>query len=302
MADIELRVFRYFVVLAEERHFARAAERLGITPSTLTHQIQGLEARLGVTLCRRKPNTPVEVTDAGVRFLDQARQVLRQAEEAQRVARQAARGEIGRIEIGHMMSASFAGYIQEFVGTFRRANPAIEIVLRRQETLGQLNAIVEGKLDVGFTRPMRQYPPELRGFIVYEQPLIVALPGDHGLARRKRIAPAALRDEKFITASLELDIGFPVYTELVTVLAGFKPNVTIRAPDISSVLTYVSAGYGISVVPQCMRRLGLPNVAYRELKVASPPLSPIACVYRRTESAPAVKAFIQVMNDRKLRD
>jgi len=99
-----------------------------------------------------------------------------------------------------------------------------------------------------------------------------------------------------------LDIGFPVYTELVTVLAGFKPNVTIRAPDISSVLTYVSAGYGISVVPQCIRRLGLPNVAYRDLKVASPPLSPIACVYRRNESAPAVNAFIQVMHDRKLRD
>lgn len=130
----------------------------------------------------------------------------------------------------------------------------------------------------------------------------MALPGDHPLARRKRIAPAALRDESFITASLELDIGFPVYTELVTVLAGFKPNVTVRAPDISSVLTYVSAGYGISVVPQCMSRLGLPNVAYRELEVALPPLSPIACVYRRSESAPAIQAFIQVMNDRKLRD
>jgi DNA-binding transcriptional LysR family regulator len=302
MADIELRVFKYFVMLAEERHFARAAERLGITPSTLTHQIQALEARLGVTLCRRKPNTRVELTDIGVRFLEQARQVLRQAEEAQRVARQAARGEIGRIEIGHMLSASFAGYIQEFVGAFRRANPAIEILLRRQETLGQLNAIVGGQLDVGFTRPMRQYPPELGGFIVYEQPLIVALPSDHPLARRKRIPPAALRGEKFITASLELDIGFPIYTELVTVLAGFKPNVTIRAPDIASVLTYVSAGYGIGVVPQCLNRLRLPNVAYRELQVASPLLSPIACVYRRNESAPAIQAFIQVMHDHKLRD
>ncbi len=302
MADIELRVFKYFVALAEERHFARAAERLGITPSTLTHQIQSVEARLGVALCRRKPNTRVELTDAGARFLEQARQVLRQVDEAQRVARQAARGEIGRIEIGHMLSASFAGYIQKFVGAFRQANPAIELFLRRQETLGQLNAIVESRLDVGFTRPMRQYPPELAGFIVYEQPLIVALPADHPLTRRKRISPAALRDEKFITASLELDIGFPVYTELVTALADFKPNVVLRAPDLSSVLTYVSAGFGISVVPQCITRLALPNIVYRALDVVSPPLSPIAFVYRRKESAPAAQAFIQAMHGYKLRD
>jgi DNA-binding transcriptional LysR family regulator len=302
MADIELRVFRYFVVLAEERHFARAAERLGITPSTLTHQIQGLEERLGVTLCRRKPNTRAELTDAGARFLDQARQVLRQAEEAQLVARRAARGEVGRIDIGFMVSGICAGYIQKFVGAFQRSHPSIEINLRRQETLAQLNAIVEGKLDVGFTRPMNQYPPELRGFVVYEQPMMVALPVDHPLARRKRIPPAALRDEKFITAALEMDIGFPIYTELVTVLGGFKPNVTKRATDILSMLAYVSAGYGVTVVPQCLTRLALPNVAYRELDVSPPPLSPIACIYRRNESAPAAQAFIQAMHDHKLRD
>lgn len=302
MAEIELRVFRYFVVLAEERHFARAAERLGITPSTLTHQIQGLEARLGVTLCHRKPNTRAELTDAGVRFRDQARQVLRQAEEAQLVARRAARGEVGRIDIGFMVSGSCAGYVQKFVGAFQRSNPAIEINLRRQETLAQLNAIVEGKLDVGFTRPMKQYPPELRGFIVYEQPLVVAVPGDHPLARRKRIPPAALRNEKFITAALEMDIGFPLYTELVTMLGGFKPNVTKRAPDVFTMLTYVSAGGGVAVVPQCLKRLALPNVAYRELDVPSPPLSPIACIYRRNESAPAARAFIEAMQDHKLRD
>jgi DNA-binding transcriptional LysR family regulator len=200
--DLDLRLFRYFVVLAEERHFALAAERLSITPPTLTHQIKALESRLGVRLCHRKPNTRLELTEAGRRFLEQARHVLRQAEGAELAAQQAARGEIGSIEIGYMMSVTCSGLLQDCVGAFRRANPGIDVNLRRMPTLGQVNAIVDGKLDVGLARPPNNYPPELAGFRVFTQPLVVALPGEHRLARRRRIAATDLKDEPFITTQL----------------------------------------------------------------------------------------------------
>jgi len=269
MRDLDLRLFRYFVVLAEERHFARAAERLSITPPTLTHQIKALEARLGVRLCNRKTSTRLELTEAGRRFVDQARQVLRQAEEAELVAQRAARGEIGSIEIGYMISVTCSGLLQKYLGAFRRVNPGIDVNLRRMPTLAQVNAIVEGKLDIGFARPPSNYPPELSGFNVFTQPLVVVLPAGHRLAGRRRIAPSQLRDEAFITTALEVDFGFGEFTEAVTKIAGFSPRVTRRASDAYTVLTYVSAGFGIGVVGKSMSRLAIPNVVFRDLAVSS---------------------------------
>ena len=132
--DLDLRLFRYFVVLAEEHHFARAAERLSITPPTLTHQIKALETRLGVRLCNRKTSARLELTEAGRRFLDQARHVLRQAEEAELAAQKAARGEIGSIEIGYMMSVATSGLMQnmsERSAAPIRASTSISAACRR---------------------------------------------------------------------------------------------------------------------------------------------------------------------------
>jgi DNA-binding transcriptional LysR family regulator len=301
MAEIELRLLRYFVTIAEERHFSRAAVRLGISPPTLTHQIQALETHLGVRLCHRRPRTRVELTDAGQRFLEQAQQVLRQVAEAESAARKAGRGEVGRIEVGYMMSVSCSGLIQKCVSGFRRAHPAIDINLHRLETMPQVTAIVDGRLDVGFMRPPKQYPLELDGFILFEQPMVVALPGDHALARRKRIRPADLSGEVFVTTSLEMDLGFREYTDAVTSIASFLPIVSKRAPDVFTVLTYVSAGFGIGIVSRSLGKLAIPNVAIRELDLAAPPLSPIACVFRRNEAAPAAAAFIRSMRRHQLK-
>lgn len=296
MAEIELRLFRYFVMLADERHFSRAAERLGISPPTLTHQIQKLEEQLGARLCNRRPKTQVELTEVGHRFLEQARKVLLQTEEAEAVARKAVRGELGRIEVGYMMSVSCAGLMQKFVGQFQQANPAIEINLHRMETMVQINALARNELDFAFARPPNQYPSGLRGFVVYRQPLVLALHVNHPLARKKeRIEPSALKGEVFVGASLEVDLGFWRHTEAVTALANFAPAVAKRVPDLFTVLTYVSAGYGIGVVSQSLSRIHLPDVVFRELAGTNTPQSSIACIYRRNESAPAVKAFIQSM-------
>src|ERR1700761_1116784 len=141
MSDIESRLFRYFVAVAEEQHFARAAERLGISGPTLTQQIQKLESQLGARLLKRRGNTGVVVTEAGKRFLPRAREGLRQLEEAAVVARQAGRGELGRIELGFAASVYSGGLLEEWIGPFKQAHPAIEVRTSHLSPMAQLAAI-----------------------------------------------------------------------------------------------------------------------------------------------------------------
>jgi DNA-binding transcriptional LysR family regulator len=192
MSDIEIRLFRYFVALAEERHFSHAALRLKITPPTLTHQIKKLESELGTKLVVRKGNTLVTLTEAGLRFLASAQQVLRQAEEAAAIARQAERGQIGRIDLGFHVSVSGSGLLQTWIGTFREANPAIDITMRQLAPMAQITGLIRNELDAGFTRAPRKYPAGLHGFEVYRQPVLVALPRRPHF-QSPRILPAPTR-------------------------------------------------------------------------------------------------------------
>jgi len=295
MSDIETRLFRYFVALAEEQHFGRAAVCLGISPPTLTNQIQKLEARLGAKLVERRGNTHVALTEVGRRFLERARNVLREAAEAETVARQAARGEIGRLEIGFMTVVSLAGLIEKHIGGFQKQNPGIELILRAMVTIDQINAILGRTLDFGFVRAPDHYPTGLQGFVVAREPMVLALPGDHPLAGQKRIEPSSLKEASFINTSPDLDVGFWKHTHAVGTHGGFTPKVVRRAKDLISVLSYVSAGQGVAVVAKAFMRLGLPNVIYRDFKMDAPPMASIAFVYRHNESSVAARVFIKFM-------
>jgi len=299
MADIETRLFRYFAVLAEEQHFSHAAHRLNITPPTLTHQIKKLERLVGARLVERKGNTHVALTQAGLRFFERAQHVLRQVEEARIVAQQAQRGEVGRIDIGFMTTAVCSGVLQKSLADFRRANPAIEINMRKLVPMDQLKAIMRKDLDAGFTRSAHKYPAGLEGFDVHRQPMVLALPAKHPLARRKTITPAALKDELFINAGPELDIGFWGHSEAGA--GQFAPRLVKRDDDFMTVLTYVSMGYGIGVMPQTMTRMNIPNVVFREIATSSVPKSAIAFVYRRNDSSPQTDLLIKHMRSHALR-
>ena len=182
MSEIETRLFRYFVALAEEQHFGRAAIHLDISPPTLTHQIQKLEARLGAKLVERRGNTHIELTEAGKRFLERARNVLREAAEAEAVAQQAARGETGRLQIGFMTVVTLTGMLDSLIGKFQKQNPGIELVLRAMVTIDQINGILGRTLDFGFVRPPDAYPIGIQGFTISRQQMLLALPRDHRLA------------------------------------------------------------------------------------------------------------------------
>jgi DNA-binding transcriptional LysR family regulator len=295
MSEIETRLFRYFVALAEEQHFGRAATSLNISPPTLTNQIQKLEKRLGAKLVDRRGNTHVELTETGRRFLERARNVLREAVEAEAVARQAARGEIGRLEIGFMTVASLSGLIGKCIGEFQRLNPGIEIILRHMATFQQINAILGGTLDFGFVRKPDTYPIGTQGFVVSRQHMLLALPHDHPLATQKRIKPASLKGELFINTSPALDVGFWKHTIALGDIGGFTPTIIRRAQDMISILSYVSAGLGVAVVSQPFTKMDIPNVVYREFDVDAPPESSISIICRHNESAPAAQVLLKFM-------
>jgi DNA-binding transcriptional LysR family regulator len=294
MSDIENRLFRYFVAVAEEQHFARAALRLGISPPTLTHQIKKLESQLDARLLQRKGNRKVVVTEPGQRFLAEAREVLRHVEQAAAVARQAQRGVLGRLNIGFMTAVSCADPLRKWIAEFRRANPAISVTMRKLIPMEQIASMMREELDAGFTRALDKYPPGIRGIEIHRQPMILALPSDHPLARRKRITPAMLKDESFVNISAEPDVGFWGYTEAVGAAGNFTPRVVQRGDDFMTILTHVAVGYGIAVVPKLIRGLQVPNVVFKDIAAKPVPFTTIAFVYR-LNSSPAANLLIKHM-------
>lgn len=300
MDDIETRLFRYFVALAEEQHFARAALRLGITPPTLTHQIKKLESELGAKLLERKGNRQVVVTEAGRRFLARAREVLRQVEYAAAIARQAGRGELGRLEIGFVISVSCAGLLRSWIGAFQQANPAIDITIHKLAPVAQIAGILRKELDAGFTRTPLKYPSGVRGFEVYRQPLVLALPSEHPLVRREKISPAMLAREAFVSTTTELNLGFSGHTETIARIGNFIPRVVKREDDFIAVLAYVALGRGIAVVPEIVKTISLANVVFRDI-TADVPQTSIAFVYGRNPS-PSANLLIRHMQPYALRN
>ncbi len=301
MSDIENRLFRYYVAVAEEQHFARAAERLSITPPTLTHQIKKLESQLGAKLLKRKGNTKVVVTGAGQRFLADAREALRHVEQATVRARQAGRGELGSLELGFMTVMSGAGLLLTWTGAFEQAHPAIDITMRKLSPMAQIAGIVHNELDAGFTRPPNKYPPGVRGFEIYRQPMALALPSEHPLAQKKDISPAMLAREPFVSIPTELDLGFFGYTESIARIGHFIPRVVKRQDDFTAVLTYVAHGYGIAVVPGLMKMMNFSNVVFRDIAADPVPQAPIAFVYG-SDPSPSAKLLIRHMQRHALRN
>jgi DNA-binding transcriptional LysR family regulator len=288
---IELRHLRYFVAVAERLHFSRAAEDLEISTPTLSHQIQALEKMLGAQLLSRKKKSAVALTHTGKRFLEEARATLKQAENAELVGKRAARGDIGSIAIGYILSASSTGLLPELIASFQKDNPGVTLHISRMDTFPQMKALINGVLDVGLVRSPQRYPAELTGFVVHRHPYFVAIPKGHHLAKRKQITPAMLAAEPFVAGSLELEVGFWGNLGAIS-KPDQQPRIVARTADIFSLLTLVAAGLGLGIISGPMQNVAMPGVVYRKITGALQDAD-IAVAYRKSESAPAVKSFIQ---------
>jgi DNA-binding transcriptional LysR family regulator len=293
---MELRHLRYFVAVAEELHFSRAAARLNIATPTLSAQIQALEAMLGAQLFTRKTRS-VTLTQVGRQFLDEARATLQQADHAELVGRQAARGDLGSVAVGYVLSASCGGLVAPPIVQFKKSHPNVTFHLRKMETIAQMKALVEGALDVGFTREPERYPTGLTGFLIDRQSFYLAVPEGHRLASScEDIAPDELVGEPFVGMTLDMEMGFWSNLRAVTP-PGTTMQIAARMPDALSVVTAVAAGIGLGVLSGSLARIGVPGVVYRRITQTNR-YSDHAVVYRKNEGAPVIRSFVAQLRAR----
>ncbi len=291
ISSLELRHLRYFVAVAEELHFGRAARRLGIAQPPLSQQIQRLEQVVGVRLFERTSRR-VQLTDGGTTLLSEARRVLAAATEALEATRRAGRGELGELRVAFAATVMFLALpavIREFRGRF----PGVHLDLREMPTGPQLAALKAGEIDIGFVREP-QPDPELEIVTVMREPLRIAVNKSHPLAARPTIAVRHLAEEPFVLFPEELAPGLYAQVLGLCRAAGFTPRVVEESRELYTIVSLVEAGIGVSILPASVEKLGWRGVRYRAIPSASAETR-IAAAWRRDRARPVVQAFMQVV-------
>ncbi|MCO2660902.1 LysR family transcriptional regulator [Pseudomonas aeruginosa] len=291
---MELRHLRYFIAVAEELHFGRAAERLGISQPPLSQQIQALEEEIGARLFERT-NRRVELTDAGRLFLDESRQVLAQVDKAVLLARRAHLGELGELKIGFTSSAPFTSTIPSSIHAFRKAYPDVHLDLQEMSSRQVLKALLEESLQVGVIRPLA-LPDAVHWVELFREPLVAVLRADHPLAAGSEdgLAIAALAEEPFVFFPRSYGTGLYDQVIALTRQAGFSPRIAQEASEAMTIIGLVSAGLGVSILPASFRRTRVDGVGYRTL---SDPEATTAVwlVRRQNEGSPLALSFIDLV-------
>lgn len=289
----DTRQLRYFMAVAEELHFSKAADRLNVAPSALSAQIQRLEQRLGVRLLNRNKRQPVTLTDAGKLFHAEAAAALRHIDRADQIGRLAARGLAGIIRIGYVASGASSGVLSGLLRQFRLSHANVRIEVIAMETPRQYEALNNGEIDIGILRPRRQYASGLSVTTVQTEHLLIAMTENHPLAARSRLRARDLKDESFILPQFDEDEGFSEVLSALGAVGGFRAMLDYRVHDFISAISLASAGYGVVVVPESMRRFSQSGICYRAAADFNLPVH-LAIACRRRESSPAVRAFMSM--------
>ena len=262
---IDIRALHCFLAVADTLHFGKAAERLHMTQPPLSRQIAGLEKALGVTLLERD-SRHVRLTAAGTRFAQDARDVLVGLEQACRSAQQVAAGELGELRVGFMMHAAHSS-VPPLARRFIAAHPQVQLRLREALPLALLQGVREGELDAGIGFA----PADLHGLALqplFEEPLCVALPAAHALARRRQLQVAQLADEALITAPADVVPTLREAIDACFAREGLRPQIRLEVQLQQSIVSLVGEGLGVALVPASLRRLGVPGVVFVALKDA----------------------------------
>ncbi|HEY5004171.1 MAG TPA: LysR family transcriptional regulator [Ktedonobacteraceae bacterium] len=288
---MELRHLRYFVAVAEELHFGRAAVRLFIVQPSLSQQIQQLEEELGFPLLKRTKRS-VELTDAGKVFFVAAQHILAQVQEAKRAAQRAYRGEVGRLVVGYISSSTY-DLLPAMLRAYRERFPHVEVALRELTTPAQVKALDENELQVGLLR-LPISTPLVNVEVVRREPIVCVLPEEHPLAAYERIALPLLAHEPFVLQSRQHGGGYYVQVMKLCLAAGFSPNVVQEVTETHTIVGLVAAGIGISLVPQSIRNIRSEGIVYRELEGATT-MTEIALAWRRdAQHSAIVQNFLAV--------
>ena len=284
----DLRRLRYFVAVAEELHFGRAARRLNVSQPPLSVQIRTLEREIGAPLLVRTQRR-VELTEAGRVLLEEARRLLGQADAAVVHARRAAEGAVGRLTIGFVSTVDYS-ILPPLVRRFRQKHPGIALTLLELTGDRQQALLQSGELDLGLSI-LPSPAPALASRPVFREPLIAAVPANHPLAVRRRTTLRSLAAEPFIQFPRELAPGLYDLAIAACQKAGFTPHLAQEAIQMQTILGLVAAGLGVALVPQCMSKLQRPDVRYLALDARGFEVETVA-LWHSENRAPALAALV----------
>ncbi len=296
--NIELRQLRYFVAVAEEMHFGRAARRLHMTQPPLSQAIQALEAQLGAALFARTRRS-VALTAAGDALLPEARRLLLQAEALPALARRAATGETGTLSLAFVSIADY-NLLPDALREFSAAYPAVQVSLQEATTDIQLDMLAGGTIDAGIV--IAPLPDVMLREIDYlpllSEPLVLALPEHSPHARHRKVSLKQLADEPLVIFPRRIgprfqDLIFSCFHD-----AGIAPRIGQEAIQMQTIVSLVSAGMGIALVPQSVSNLKRPGVQYRALQEASPKVE-FGLAWRRDNTSPVLSAFINLLRKKR---
>jgi DNA-binding transcriptional LysR family regulator len=299
---MELRHLRYFLVVAEEGQFTRAASRLAMQQPPLSQQIRLLEEEIGFELFERLPRGVV-LTDAGKAFAEDAQRILDGLHQSVERAARIARGEIGTLSIGLTSSASFHPLTTEAIREFRRLHPDVGVDLTELNAAEVNERLAGGLVHVAFLRKPVELPPDLSFDVLDEEPMVVVLRDDHPLVARKRsrvpeVELRALANEDFILVRRP---GAPgMYADILSACreAGFSPNIAREVPRMLSGIKLVSTGLGVTLVPASMQRYNQVGVVYCRLKKPHALTAPLTLSFPSTLSNGAATRFVEFVQRR----
>jgi DNA-binding transcriptional LysR family regulator len=296
---MELRHLRYFITVAEQKSFTRAADKLGIKQPPLSQQIQALETELGVQLLERLPRG-VELTAAGAAYLREVRDVLERVAGANELARATAAGLEGSITVGFVNSAIAHAHVHTLIRTFANTYPKVRLKFAESYAAELIAAVAERTTDIAFVRNIVHRPPTLQYHKLGAEDVYLVLPKNHAAltptrgsnSRNAPIAIAKLANDPFILVRRAGDTG--LYTELLTLCEsqGFLPTIAAEVLRVTTAIGLVAAGAGVSAVPSSMVGFGSAGVAFRPMVKAERLYSPLSMVTRADDIQPIVKNFI----------
>ncbi len=288
---MEIRQLRYFVAVAEEQNFRRAAERLHVAQPALSQQIRRMEQQLKTPLFERTTRH-VALTDAGSVLLETGRRVLAEAEHALTAVQHSAHGEIGTLRVGFVSSAALT-LVPRIVHTLRASRPGLHVDLSEMTTDRQLDAVDDGSLDAGIVREVGSNTG-LTTLEIVQEPLLVALPQTHPLAHRESVHLVELAEENFVVFPRSQVSRLYDHIAALCHHAGFRMQSSQQAVQFPTILGLVAAGTGIAVVPSSLRHLRLPGLVYTRLDHPGA-ASHIALAYRPDRAqTPPLSTMIEI--------
>lgn len=294
--SVDLRHLRYFVAVAEELHFGRAASRLGMAQPPLSQSIRRLERDLGFLLFARTQRK-VELTAAGRVFLDETRRTLMQAEEAVRLARRAASDETAELSIT-FVSAALYRLLPAALREFRRRSPSVSVKLDERPTEGQIADLKSGAIDLGFTHPPVRGAPDLTIETIHRDALILAVPEASPLARRAAVSIGELANERFVLFPHVQGPALHGRIMQACRQSGFLPRIHQEARQMHTILSLVAAGMGVAFVPDGARTMRVDGVQFCRLDGLPDDLAwELAIAWRPKAAHRSLRDFIAVVQE-----